>query len=323
MYYSEFKMPRALAVRASAVLSLLGSLATILLAVLMVVGILLAPPPVGQPQPIPLKPVVVATGVLMLILAVWGIATAISVFRRRRWARMSMLIFGGLLAVMAGISALVIAVMPIPTSPQAAPVPGYIRWAMVGVYGLLAAIGVWWLILFNLRTSVAYFTAGAPAAEGPCPLSISIIAWFLLISAIITLAFGLAGFPVVLLGMVGAGWTARAIYVLWAAVEVYLGMGLMRLRETARLESIAFFAFMVINALAFYLLPEPNARMQAIIRSTWPSLAGQPTMPQASGAGWLILSIGTVVPLATLPVWFLVRRRDAFASAPPATPSAS
>src|ERR1019366_8653044 len=101
-----------IAIRASAVLAIAGSLATLAIGGAMLFGTLKAPPPATGPAmpPFPLA----AIGIVM----------------------------------------------------------DAIRWGMAGLYGVLAAIGVWWLVLFNLSSTKEYFAQHAPSQPPSRPLSV-------------------------------------------------------------------------------------------------------------------------------------------------------
>src|SRR3989442_128315 len=63
----------------------------------------------GPEQSTAMKPALLALAVFFAALTGWGIATAAGVFRRRGWARGSMIIFAVLLAGMGGSAVLGIA----------------------------------------------------------------------------------------------------------------------------------------------------------------------------------------------------------------------
>ena len=110
--------------------------------------------------PFPLLAIGIVVAATCAILSGWGIWTAIGIFRRRGWARVSIVIFAALLTFMAGSAGLVILVMRLPAQPNVTQgMMDAIRWGMGGFYSLLAAIGVWWLVLFNLSsTKIVFFS---------------------------------------------------------------------------------------------------------------------------------------------------------------------
>src|SRR5690242_5300174 len=113
---------RWIAIRASAGLAIAGSVCTLVLAGLVVAGaFLVAQRPGTDTPPIPLRVLSIAVALFMASLAAWGTVTAIGVFRRRAWARVSMVVFAGLLTVMCGSGILTILFIPIPASAASSP----------------------------------------------------------------------------------------------------------------------------------------------------------------------------------------------------------
>jgi len=114
---------------------------------------------------------------LFLLIAAWGIATAIGLHRLRRWARYSTLIIGGLVAVCGLLMAaggLIALFAPQLTAAGAATgsihSAQFLVRAVFGIMELLylavAAIGIWWLVYFNRKHVRMAF---APPAELPAP----------------------------------------------------------------------------------------------------------------------------------------------------------
>jgi hypothetical protein len=303
-------MPKWFAVRVSAVLAILGSLLTLLMAFTMVwTGIRSAqlPPPDST---FPIKPVMFVMSACFAAFSCWGFATALAIFRRRAWARLSMIIFAVLLVGMGGSALVGIAFIRMPETPNVA--PGALQYARIAIalfYAALTVIGAWWLLLFNSSSTKQYFAGEAIEAPGARPLSISIIAWYLLIGALATSIAAILQAPGMFFGAIFTGWTAIAIYTLFTAVQIYLGTGLLRLEEPSRLASLAYFGVMAANAMVTALLPGFAARMQTMMQQM-PSLAraGQPQLNMENVAPLMLC--GTL--LIVFPVWFLIRRRAAF-----------
>jgi hypothetical protein len=306
-------------IRASAGLAIAGSLATLVLGGLMLFGILVAPPP-KEPAapPFPLLAIGIAAAATCAILSGWGIWTAIAIFRRRGWARISIVIFAVLLTFMGAGAGLVILVMRLPAQPDVTPgMMDAIRWGMGGFYGLLAAIGVWWLVLFNLRSTKEYFAQGVPSAPPARPLSVSVIGWYLLISSLFMAVPAVIRLPAFLFGAVITGWAGLAVYAVFAAAQVFLGAGLLRLREPARVGAIVYLCFTALNSAVTWLLPGYEARMQLMLREM-PRLSAAGVPAQMPQPAWVFALLG--IAFVAIPVWFLVRRRAAFVklvAAPP------
>src|ERR1017187_1761152 len=298
-------------IRASAGLAIAGSLVTMVLGGVMLFGILGAPPPTGPAAPpFPLLAIGIVAAATCAILSGWGIWTAIAIFRRRGWARISIVIFAVLLTFMGAGAGLVILVMRLPAQTDVTPgMMDAIRWGMGGFYGLLAAIGVWWLVLFNLRSTKEYFAQGVPGAPPARPLSVSVIGWYLLISSLFLAVPAALRLPAFVFGAVVTGWAGLAVYTIFAATQVVLGAGLLRLREPARVGAIVYFCLMALNSMVTWALPGYEAKMQVMFREM-PKLfpAGAPAqMPQPM---WVFMLLGIV--FVAIPVWSLVRQRAAF-----------
>jgi hypothetical protein len=154
--------------------------------------------------------------------------------------------------------------IPIPTTPGAdANVMTGIRIGLAVFYLFLGAIGIWWLVLFTRPSVKLQFSGGRPLTdEGGRPLSISLIAWLLLLSTV-CMPFGLiAGLSTIFLGFVVSGWGARLVYAGYLIVFLYLGVGLLRLRPVARTLTIYYSIFAIANAAFFYVRPGHETQWQ-------------------------------------------------------------
>jgi len=301
-----------IAIRASAVLAIAGSLATLLIGGGILFGTLAAPPPNTGPvmPPLPLKAIGIVMVAICACLSGWGISTAIGVFRRRQWARISIVVFAVLLTFMGASACLAMIFVQMPAQPGVGQhAMETIRWGIGGFYGVLAAIGVWWLVLFNLGSTKVYFAQYAPGEPSARPLSVSIIGWYLLISALSLAAMAVLRLPAFVFGAVITGWGGLAVYAVLTAAQVFLGTGLLRLREPARMGSIGYFCLMALNSAVTMGLPGYAAKMQTMMREM-PRLFPTGVPPQMPQPGWLFALMGAA--FLAVPVGFLVRRRAAF-----------
>jgi hypothetical protein len=125
---------------------------------------------------------------------IWGIVSAIGLFRLRNWARICFAIFGGILAVFSLFGALGI-VMAAVSMSQTESVPNVSPAIIIGVFAVFAviallnaALGIWWMIYFNRsRVKAQFMGEAAAAAPRVFPLSMTIIAWFLILGAVTSL----------------------------------------------------------------------------------------------------------------------------------------
>ena len=301
----------------SASLTILGSVAALLFAGLMLwTGFFVPPPEAAREAALPLKGILAGLAVFFTALAVWGFLSAAGIFRRRPWSRVSIVIFSVMLVGMGGSALLGTLFIPMPPNGNVPPqMMLRIRLGIAAFYGAMTAIGVWWLVLFNSSRSKPYFTtssAGIPAApaEAGRPLSITIIAWYLLISALSTAAAALLRIPGMLFGLVLTGWMALALYTLFTAVSLYLGTGLLHLQETARGASVVFFLIVAANLVVSALLPDFPGRMNTMLDALPGFLRWSRDQPMPLDSIWRFQLM--YAPIAAVPIWFLVRRRAAF-----------
>lgn len=201
-------------------------------------------------------------------LSVFGIVTGICALRLRTWARISILIWGGLSLFFGVFGAFVAFLTPMPGSPGMPALPvgtdQLLRITLLVIYGLPALIGIWWLTLFNTKnvkeqfsfaspdpgiqdplqavplsqlsvadgqqpTSVA--TSPVPAKSRP-PIFVSILAWLYITSAahVLLVPFLPFSLPIFLFGHFFTGLAGTAIYVCLSAIAVTLGAGLLKLK---------------------------------------------------------------------------------------------
>ena len=267
-------------------------------------------PPDMPTPPVALKAMGVAMGVAFAGLGVWGIWTAVGIFRRRGWARISILVFAALLALMGAFAGLGVLVAPFPPTPGVSGrVMENVRWGIAAFYGALALIGGWWLVIFNTRATKEYFAERGPARESARPLSISVIGWYLLIGAVGMAVAAVIRMPAMFFGLIVTGWSALAIYAAYAAAVIYLGAGLLRLRERARRWSIVYFSAIAANTLVCLARPGFMGQIERAMPGFFPAAAALPQLDSM----WVYGLIGAVA--CAVPIWFLVRCRAAF---PPA-----
>src|SRR5262245_21490604 len=183
-------MGRPAGVTASAVVTFLGSALALLCG-----GILIA----ASRQPGPGGgAVAVIVGVVFVGFAALGTWTGIGLLRLRPWARTSIVVFAGFLAAVSAFS--VIAVVFMPATPgvdagQQATLSA-LRPLVAAIYLLPLGIGVWWLLYFNRPSARAAFGARhEPSAPPRRPLSISILGWFGILGAVMSLLSAATGWP--------------------------------------------------------------------------------------------------------------------------------
>lgn len=253
--------------------------------------------------------------------------TVAGLFRMRRWARVAVLIIGGLMFCISAVLCVgmtLVHVPPLPVTRGPSPVSLHtVFLAMATFYGLLSLVGAWWLVYFNLGPVRAAFRAADPrlrAGETVGPGSATpasrmvIVVWACLMLAG-SLFFPWAlwmHLPVFLFGGVLRGAAAAGTLAGLLIVQVFLGIGLLQKWKAAWYVGLASLAYWVAHALSF-LLPGAWARFGAYQRelaARWgagahfghTALAMNQRPLMAMGLG-----MGTAIVLVL--AWALVRRR--------------
>jgi len=279
-----------------------------------------------------------------LLPAGWGIVTGTALWRLKEWARISIIAFSVLLLLMGGIAGLMSVVVPIPVTPNSNVDPSVmtgIRIAMGGFCLLQFGIGIWWLVFFTRAKVKAQFvriplpvagesmpqsaypmqnaSAEGTAATGSArrPVSITILAWLLLAGCFFIPLSLILHAPAMLFTKLLTGSSAVFLFLAFAAAQLWIGVGLLRLKPAARVAAIVYFAFGFVNSSVFFLAPGAHARAALMLeseRSMFPWMRLIQNQPGFQVDMTPFFSIGAVAGLIgiTIPLYFLITRKFAF-----------
>jgi hypothetical protein len=285
--------------------------------------------------------------VILALLAGWAIFTIVGLLRLRNWGRISVLILGACLAVLSvmcslGFIFLLFAQLfltpssspPLPYSPH---VMAFFLGSTALFYAMTAAIGIWWLVYFNRAAIKALFVRTAidiyaqpqsidpsylpsPATPGRfdhVPAAIVIVACFFLLSTLACALIVFAPFPAFLCGFMITGPTKYIIYLTFAAISGYIGYGLLHLDNRARLATLAFLGFSLVNMGCLFLpwgRTQFNLYNQQIMQKF--QIAGGPAAAPTPDLSYLYMIFGGVfvVLFNGFLFWLLQRHREAFLS---------
>ena len=322
----------------SAVLLILGSLFQLLMAAVMAFAAsvsnsqahsgagLAATTPV--PPPALLHTLLYAMCALFVLLAAWGIWTAVGLIRVRRWARYSVLVIGGCLAVIglpSMLMMLVLTAVPMPLPAGIDPSQAHTVQAMTKVgfgvvgamYALVGAVGISWLVYFNLKRVRESF-AGTPdqTLESRRPFLISAVAVLVFIGAASCVLMAFLPLPGAIFGWILHGWAKAAVMLVYGALLAATGIGLWQLQEWGRRLAIAMQAFGLAQYAVYLLRPSLMTRMIDEISRSWKLPQTQPPIQFQTMLYVPMFGIGILFLIAV--VWVLVRYRAAFA--PPSEP---
>jgi hypothetical protein len=301
-------MSRPIGVTVSAIVAILGSIFALLVAALAVASVFIETP---QPKPPNSTQLAIASGLMIAAFAVVGIVTSVGLFRLQPWARTSILIFAGFAAVGSFFGLLGTMAMPIPPG-FSADTARVFRLTVTLMFGVPFAIAVWWLIQFNTQSTKAAFASPITDGVSPRPISITVIAWASLVGGASCIFAILTRQPVFLFGAIFNGWIAGIIYALFGALSLYIGKGLLDLREEARILALGWFGFSFVHSSLVALVPPLRERLLELQRG----LERNQPNPIPFDQGMLmnvIFASGAIV--AALAIWFLIRNRAAFGRA--------
>lgn len=314
-------MNRSVGVTVSAVVVFIGSALTLLMGAGSVLALVVLHN--MPPQPVFVRYSIIGVATIEVAFAIWGILSGIGLLRLREWARISMVVFGVLLLLF-GLPGLVFIPL-LPLGPQGNVPENFVLMIKLGMgafYGVLAALGGWWLYFFNQRMVKDQFRTAPPGAPGSAtprarPLSISIIGWFLTISAVAVLPVLLLRFPLFFFGFLFTGARAQLVMLAWCGLQFAAGVGLLRLRPWGRTLALCTLSLGMLNGLISMLIPGSQARLQQAMTLTMQRM-NMPWLPEQgpmafqtwSASFWFGLFFGMV--FVAVQLWFVARNKQAF-----------
>ncbi len=226
---------------AAGVVAILGSCLAVLGCGFVLLGITMLPSSTAEGNlPASIKLMTVAVMLFFLALSVFGIITGAGILRLKNWARVTAVIWAGITTCFGSLSLLFTMFVPIPAPSGSQPLPHLLLKGLLFVfYAIPVGISIWWLVLFNKREIRAQFSgiaiSGQPEAPvGPrCPLPVSVIAGFLVISFAFCLVFPLfhIPLPVLLFGLRVRGIPGSGIFALTAVLLLVAAVGLLGLKR--------------------------------------------------------------------------------------------
>lgn len=243
--------------------------------------------------------------VVMFATAVFGIFVGVGVIRRRNWARISILVWGGLMAIfclaIVGFSLVIFSSgmginLPNASGADSGQIMLFTKIIMVIFYGTPAMIGIWWLVLFTrsrvaqaftfpLLTVPALDAAGFPqvpvsasaAQQKPhaCPVPLVILAGFLIVGAVFMALLLFvpmpADMPYFLFGHPFYGAGPRMMVILLGAASGIAGIGILKLKVWALYGEVGLQVVGLANCVATVLSPN----YMRVMRTAMASMAGQ------------------------------------------------
>jgi hypothetical protein len=220
----------------------------------------------AAPAPLWMPDFMYGMAIFFLLLAGWGIATAIGIIRLRRWARYSILIIGGGMAFlgltsMSGILLFLAVPLPTPRGLDAAQAHSMQMVARFGLfmgalaYAAVLAIGIWWLVYFNRKSVRSVFAGASGQIAESRPVLISVFAVLSILGAPCCVAAAFIPVPALFFGTVIGGGEKIALFSAFALLELVIGIGLWRMAEWARRLALGFLALGAVNLIVYLVRP--------------------------------------------------------------------
>jgi hypothetical protein len=307
---------------AAGVVGILASLVAILIAVAAIAGMSLMPTANATP---PMPPFVKSTAVAIMVLfaglAIFGIFTSVGVLHLRNWARISMLIWGGVMAAFCGLALPFATFVPMPEAPAESPMAlPFVRILLIVVYGIPFLIGVWWLFLFNQRSVKEQFLPLATSddqltapARPRCPLPLAILAGFSIASASFSLLLPFTNFPVnvILFGHRFHGAIGVVLFYLSAGLLLAGAIGMLRLKRWSYPLMLGQYFFWMASGTITLVSPNYDQNIHEIMSQM--NLPEGP-MGQAAFAQTRVFGILSLIP-GVLLIWLLLYYHTRFVEA--------
>lgn len=317
-------MKRSAGVTAVAVVAIIEGILVIVFGALALLGLVMmrvGPQRANMPESIfPAEVMLGIEGLLFIGIGAWTIASAVGILRLKNWARISICVLGGVLAAFSlfgVLGAALVASMPLPSTPGREVPPGFMTafaWGMAAVCFLQMAVGIWWLVFLNRRAVKEQFWSGgaAPIGSGR-PVSITIIAWLMVIGGLFAIPFSfLQKYPALLFGMLISGWLGKVFYLVFLLAYLGAGIGLLQLKPLSRTLAVWVQIFALANVTANFLVPDAIGKYMTVLQESLPK-EQQGAMGMMSGFMWFGLLFGALA--AGLQLYFLISRKEAFLAA--------
>jgi hypothetical protein len=306
---------------AAAIVGILLSLFIILGTLGAIAGFAMIPSTSSTAIPPFARSMLIAILLLMAGVAIFGIFTCMGLLRLKNWARVSMLIWGGVMTAFSGLMFLFTSLVPLPemSADPAASLP-YMRLLMAVMYGFQFLIAVWWLVLFNQRTVKEQFLPVATNDDQPlstpqprCPLPLAILAGFSIFSAAFSLFLPFTNLPVnpIVFGYRFQGVLGMVVFYISAALVLAGAIGMLRLKRWSYPLMLGLYFFWLASGTVTLARPNFDRNLQEI--GSQMNLPEGP-MGQAAFAETRVFGILSFIP-GVLLIWLLLYCHTRFVEA--------
>lgn len=325
-------MQRSIGVTLSAVVVFIGCGVAVLAAVGLAFFSNVTP---SQVLTMPLMRAVLIIEILVdLAFVAWGISSGIGLLQLRPWARISMIVYSGLMISFCVIPMAIFLFVPIPRVEGVTANFGMmVRGFLELFYGFFVALGAFWIYFFNKRSTKVQFApttaskraigeqAAAPGAEPqpkkPAPIVVLGVL-FLLSACFLPIALKMHT-PLFFFGSFVHGSTDTVFILALLVLNLAAGIGLLRLQLWGWRLALFLSAFNVLNTAFLVLMPGAVDRMNQAMIGQYASMGMPDVAVQYPFASIARASLLVGVAIAAAFLWILMAYRRAFErAAPPA-----
>ncbi len=188
-----------------------------------------------------------------------GVLVAVGIFKAKNWARLAVLTLGAIVGFFSALATLVLVLLflvgpNIFDSLVGASHSNMIKLAILCAF--VFSLSLWWIVLFSRPHVAEQFGAelaiAAPALSNKpaCPPPIALLAWLIIISAVLSalLGFTVNGMiPAMLFTQVYSGHSGQWIWTINIAILLLCGIGLLKLQRWSYTATIAFHVFWLVS----------------------------------------------------------------------------
>lgn len=279
------------------------------------------------------RAVLIVEIVIDLAFVGWGIASGIGLLQLRGWARVSMIVYSGIMICFCAIPMAVFLFVPIPRAEGVSGNVGQIVRIFIELfYGFFVGLGAFWIYFFNKKSVKAQFGPAAtgnvpivveqatfgvgPARKQVAPIPINILAVLLILGACF-MPFALKMHtPLFFLGSFVHG-AADVVFILAVMiVNLAAGIGLLRLNLWSWRLALFLSIFNVLNTAFLVFTPGAIDRMNGAMAAQYAAMGMPDVAAQYPFAAIMRLSFGFGLAVAVAFLWILIAYRKAFESAP-------
>jgi hypothetical protein len=256
---------------------------------------------------------------VLLSVGLFAAAAGVGLIRLWRWARYATIVLAAIVIFMSltGAAGILLFTPPPGAMPaDGAELPAWFRAAFAAFYASFSVFAMAFIVALTRPRVAAQFNGEvvAPAVRVR-PLSVTIIAWLMIVGAAITIpTVFLMNFPAAFLGLVMTGLAAKVYYAAFFTAELVIGFGLLKRTSESLMPAIVLHGLAVPNALIM-LIPAVQTRYEAALATAMPFASGQPTPAWARPFGLAFAFIYTGVIL-----YFLIAARRTLTPRPQSEP---